>query len=208
MVRKPPVIPTRLLLKGCYLCLGNALIFAKEADLILRKGFRQHAFGLVILGFQELGKFGILLDNYVQASNHGGTQVSVTGFYSHNIKMEARMKHYRDSEEDLKKSPDAFPWAELPTTKEERYWKKIFESASFKKSVKALERNGEAARLAATYVDYDEVSDRWISTRSPSKDIVEAHRRLLATEVIALGLTLRIKSPEVTLMAWKAQGLN
>jgi AbiV family abortive infection protein len=207
MVRKSPRIPTRALLGGCELCLANAAKFADEADLLLRKGLRQHAFGLVILGFQELGKFGMLLENYVNATDQGAKEVVVNGFYDHKIKMKARMKHYRDSERDLRqyesKNKD---FAKL--TKEERHWKRIFESKSFGKTVQMLERRGEVERLAATYVDYDQVRHRWIPPNSPREELVEAHRRLLFAEVIALGTTLHLKTPEIALMAWKAQNSN
>jgi AbiV family abortive infection protein len=206
MVRKPPQIPTRALLDGCELCLKNAGTFAEEADLLLRKDFRDHAFGLVILGFQELGKFGLLLKNYVNVMHASAEEVLVNGFYDHKFKMKARMRHYRDSEEDLleyeSKNKD---WCSEKLTKEERHWKRIFESKTFANTAQMLERSGEDERLAATYVDYDQVTHRWIAPHSPKKELVEANRRLLTVEVITLGLTLHLKSPEVALMAWKAQ---
>ena len=206
-MRRPLSIPTDDLIDGCDLCLKNAFQFAKEADLLLRNGFETHAYALIILGFQELGKFGELLESFVTAFNVNASNAVVTGFFDHRLKMQARMQHYLASEKEERAYWRQSPFAR-PLTKAERQWEKVFRSASFKKSVKDLSRDGESERLAATYVDFDARKTKWVPPHAPKRDIVEAQKRLLAAEASALELTLQIKPPWVALMAWKAQGLK
>lgn len=199
----PARIPIADLLDGCSLCLQNALEFAKEADLLLSKGYQTHAYGLVILGFQELGKFGELLEGYVNGIRNDTEYFVATGFYNHRVKMQARMKHYLASEretDEYEKRSKMIP----PLTMEEKRQLRIYASPSYLRSVRTLERDGEAERLAATYVGFGETGE-WLIPRAPKKEVVEAHCRMLAAEAVSLELTLEMKDPFVTLMAWKAE---
>lgn len=208
MKGKTLLIPVDKLPEGCDLSLDNAIAFAQEAILLLRNGHTQHAYALVILGFQELGKFGELLESYVDAFETEASAVTVKGFFDHRFKMDARMKHYRASEKQERKELEG---RRLPTyvlTKQEKHWMRIFDSKEFANSVKELERDGESERLAATYVDFDVTGNQWIAPRSPTRRIVVAHVRLLMAEASSLKLMFSMKPPWVALMAWKAEGLQ
>lgn len=134
--------------KGTRLALENAIQYAEDANLLLEKGGEQHAYGLVILGFEELGKARTLLKAYYDTVADGKKIAEIQSFYDHKSKLLNLM------------NTNSLPYCE------------IFATPEYKEHLKQVEQQPTKERESAFYVDNDAKRQAWVKPKAPPREII------------------------------------